>query len=141
VIVRPLRPADEAAILAWRYEGAYATYDVDDPADLEHGHFAVEDGGELVGFCCFGGGARVDGVAEEDGVLDVGYGMRPDLMGQGRGAAFVAVILAFGVERFEPQRLRMSILRWNARSRRAAERQGFALVRAAGEFDVLEREP
>jgi RimJ/RimL family protein N-acetyltransferase len=141
VKVRPLRPADEAAILAWRYDGPFATYDVDDPADLEHGHFAVEDGGELVGYCCFGGGARVAGVEEEDGVLDVGYGMRPDLMGQGRGAAFVSTIVAFGVERFKPQRLRMSILRWNVRSRRASERQGFAVVGTVGEFDVLEREP
>jgi RimJ/RimL family protein N-acetyltransferase len=34
----------------------------------------------------------------------------------------------------------MSILRWNARSRRVAEAHGFRIVGQAGEFDVLVRE-
>ena len=37
--------------------------------------------GELVGYGCFGAPARVPEVDEEAGALDVGYGMRPDLMG------------------------------------------------------------
>jgi len=32
------------------------------------------------------------------------------------------------------------ILRWNERSRRAAERQGFELAGAHGDFDLLVRE-
>jgi ribosomal-protein-alanine N-acetyltransferase len=136
--IAPLTPEQVAAIGGWRYPGSYATYDVTDPADLD-GAFAVTEDGLLVGFCCFGQEARVPGVDAAERVLDVGYGMRPDLMGQGRGAAFVSSIVAFGVERFRPESLRLSICRWNERSRRAALRQGFVVTGAAGEFDVLER--
>jgi RimJ/RimL family protein N-acetyltransferase len=136
--IAPLTPDQAAAIGGWRYPDRYATYDVTEPADLD-GAFAVTEGGVLVGFCCFGQEARVPGVDAADGVLDVGYGMRPDLMGQGRGAVFVSSIVAFGVDRFRPESLRLSICRWNERSRRAALRQGFAVTGAAGEFDVLER--
>jgi RimJ/RimL family protein N-acetyltransferase len=141
IAVAPLSAEQASEIRAWRYPGRYATYDVTEPIDAEQGFFAVLDGGELIGYCCFGAGARVPGVEPEEGVLDVGYGLRPDLMGQGRGRAFVAAILDFGRARYRPRRLRMSILRWNARSRNAALRQGFAISGRAGEFDVLEPEP
>jgi hypothetical protein len=34
--------------------------------------------------------------------MDVGYGLRPDLVGQGRGPAFVRAVLEFGVDEFAP---------------------------------------
>jgi hypothetical protein len=34
---------------------------------------------EVVGFCCFGPEARVKGQREEEGTLDIGGGVRPDL--------------------------------------------------------------
>ena len=74
------------------------------------------------------------------GTVDVGYGMRPDLVGQGRGREFVGAVLAHVVDRHPAAQLRMSILRWNARSRRVAEAHGFRVVGDAGEFDVLMRE-
>jgi [ribosomal protein S18]-alanine N-acetyltransferase len=139
--VRELTDADALDIKSWRYDGKYATYDVAGGVSPGLGYFAVEHGGRLVGYCCFGAEARVPGVGEEPGTLDVGYGMRPELMGQGLGRSFVSTIVGFGVRRFDPVRLRMLILRWNDRSRRAAERQGFAIVGARGDFDVLERDP
>ena len=137
--IAPLSADQAAAIGGWRYPGRYATYDVVETADLE-GAFGVTEGDELVGYCCFGADARVPGVDAAEGILDVGYGMRPDLMGQGRGAAFVSAILAFGTGQHRPRSLRLSIYRWNERSLRAALRQGFAVTGRAGEFDVLERE-
>jgi len=139
--VRELTDADARDIKSWRYDGSYATYDVTGAVSPGLGYFAVEHGRRLVGYCCFGAEARVPGVEEEPGILDVGYGMRPELMGRGLGRSFVGSILAFGIRRFEPQRLRMLILRWNERSRRTAERHGFAIVGRNGDFDVLAREP
>jgi RimJ/RimL family protein N-acetyltransferase len=139
--VRELTDADARDIRAWRYDGKYATYDVTGGVSPGLGYFAVERGGRLVGYCCFGAEARIPGVEQEPGVLDVGYGMRPELMGRGLGRSFVAAILAFGVSSFEPQRLRMLILRWNERSRRTAERHGFEVVGRHGDFDVLARDP
>jgi RimJ/RimL family protein N-acetyltransferase len=129
--VQPLTRADAEAIAAWRYEGRYSTYDV---------HEVVTPAG---GYCSFGDTARVPGVDGEEGTLDIGYGMRPDLVGQGLGRAFVAAILAFGVRRFSPQWLRVLILSWNARSRKVAEALGFEetgrVPGAEGDFLVLVR--
>jgi [ribosomal protein S18]-alanine N-acetyltransferase len=91
--VRRLTESDAAAIATWRYPGRYATYDVGEIVNPERGFWAVDHDADLVGYCCFGSEARVPGVVEEDGVLDVGYGMRPDLMGHGLGGVFVQAIL------------------------------------------------
>jgi ribosomal-protein-alanine N-acetyltransferase len=123
--VRRLTESDAAAIATWRYPGRYATYDVGEIVNPERGFWAVDHDADLVGYCCFGNEARVPGVVEEDGVLDVGYGMRPDLMGHGLGGVFVEAILDFALERHTPQRLRLLILDWNDRSRRVAETLGF----------------
>jgi RimJ/RimL family protein N-acetyltransferase len=139
VKVRRLSDADVRDITAWRYEGRYSTYDMTGGVSPGLGYFAVENGRRLVGFCCFGAEARVPGVAEEDGTLDVGYGLRPELVGSGLSRSFIGAILAFGIEHHRPQRLRVLVLRWNDRSRRAAARQGVELVGAHGDFDLLER--
>ena len=134
--------ADEAERpLGWRYPGRYATYDAIGPLGSGRGFFAIEEDGDLVGFGCVGLEARVPGVEEEDGTVDVGYGMRPDLCGQGRGRAFVGAVLEYVVERHPDATLRMSILSWNGRSRRTAEGHGFRVVGRAGNFDVLVRGP
>jgi RimJ/RimL family protein N-acetyltransferase len=141
VRVRELTVEEAEEPLGWRYPGQYATYDTEGPLAHDRGFFAVEgDDGELVGYGCVGAEARVPGVEEEAGTVDVGYGMRPDLVGQGRGREFVGTILARVVAEHPAARLRMSILRWNARSRHVAEAHGLRVVDQAGEFDVLVRE-
>jgi [ribosomal protein S18]-alanine N-acetyltransferase len=141
VRARELTVEEAEQPLGWRYPGPYATYDTEGPFGRDLGFFAVEDeDGALVGFGCVGAEARVPGVEEEAGTVDVGYGMRPDLMGQGRGREFVGAILAHVAAAHPFSRLRMSILRWNVRSRRVAEAHGFRVVDRAGEFDVLVRE-
>jgi len=130
VQVRELTGAEQAAIAAWRYPAAYATYDVTDPADLASDHWAVTDGGELVGYCCLGAPARVAGAEAEPGTLDVGYGMAPQLMGRGHGAGFLAAVLAFAERRPGAQRLRLFVLDWNERSRKVAAAHGFVVESA-----------
>jgi [ribosomal protein S18]-alanine N-acetyltransferase len=141
--VRPLRAAEAATIAAWRYPGRYSTYDVDDSSVLERDVWAVREEGALVGYCCFGAPARVDGAAEEAGVVDVGYGMAPDRVGGGLGHRFVEAILAFATESYSPERLRMYVLDWNERSQRVAAGHGFEvaseLTNRDGRFLVLER--
>jgi [ribosomal protein S18]-alanine N-acetyltransferase len=127
--------------LGWRYAEPYAVYDAEGPPRPDRGFFAVEDaGGDLVGFGCVGAEARVPGVEEEPGTVDVGYGMRPDLTGRGLGREFVGAVLSHVSEQHPGALQRMSILRWNARSRRVAQAHGFRVVGEAGEFDVLVRE-
>lgn len=127
--------------LGWRYPEPYATYDAAGALGRDRGFFAVEDeGGDLVGYGCAGAEARVPGVEEEAGTVDVGYGMRPDLIGRGLGREFVGAVLAHVTAGHPSARLRMSILTWNERSRRVAQAHGFHVAGRAGEFDVLVRE-
>jgi ribosomal-protein-alanine N-acetyltransferase len=143
--IRMLTEEDSRAIARWRYPGRYATYDPDEPVTPERGSWAVEHEGELVGYCSFGHAARVPGVVEEEGILDVGYGMRPDLMGRGLGREFVGAILDHAARELPPQRFRLLILDWNERSRRVAAALGFreegVVESIEGDFLVLTREP
>ena len=143
--VRALTSADAAAIAAWRYPGRYCTYDCDGPADLERDHWAVTDErGELIGYCACGAPARVAGAAAEPGMLDIGYGMKPERMGGGDGRRFVAAILEFALQCHDPRRLRLFVLDWNEHSRRVAAAHGFVVdgaVQGDGErFLVMVRQ-
>jgi [ribosomal protein S18]-alanine N-acetyltransferase len=141
VRARELTVEEAERPLGWRYRERYATYDADGPLGRDRGFFAVEgEDGDLAGFGCVGAEARVPGVEAEAGTVDVGYGMRPDLVGRGRGREFVGAVLGHVAAGHPSARLRMSILRWNGRSRRVAEAHGFRVVGEAGEFDVLARE-
>jgi len=145
--VRDLTPADLDDIAGWRYDDRWAVYDSDGPLDPELGYWAVVEGSRenerLVGFGCLGEDARVPGLPEADGVLDVGVGMRPDLVGQGRGPEFATTVLDFAHAR-GATRLRAVVQDWNIRSLRLVERLGFVRVGThdVGDvtFVVVERE-
>jgi RimJ/RimL family protein N-acetyltransferase len=100
---------------------------------------------QLAGSCCFGPEARVPGIDEQPGTLDVGYGMRADLVGRRLGRQFVEAILIFASDEFSPQRLRVLTLTWNQRSRKVAEACGFAhqstVAGLEGDFLIMTRPP
>ncbi len=141
--VRRLSEAERAASGQWSYPGRLSTYDLGGPVAPQRPLMAVEHGEELIGYCCFDEEARVPGVAPEAGSLDVGYGLRPDLVGRGLGREFVAAILDYAEAEFEPARLRLLIIDWNAASRRLAEVLGFSerasVVNEEGTFLELVR--
>jgi [ribosomal protein S18]-alanine N-acetyltransferase len=130
----PLTPEQAAAITTWRYVGPWAVYDGVPPApEPGDGYLAViddarEPGDQWVGFACTGAEARVPGQVAAPGVVDVGFGMRPDLVGHGLGLAFVTAILDH-VRRTNDDDfaagLRVIVQAWNQRSRRVVERAGF----------------
>jgi RimJ/RimL family protein N-acetyltransferase len=124
--VRPLTPEQGEVMAGWAYPGPWAVYDVTDPIDPAEGFWAVVDeAGEVAGFACFGVEARVPGLDERPGVLDVGVGMRPDLTGQGLGREFARAVLDHGHEVSGAFRLRAVVQDWNARSRRLLQALGF----------------
>ena len=125
--VRELTEDDLADIEGWRYEGAWSVYDSDGRLDPELGYWAVEgDDGRLAGFGCLGEDARVPGLACAEGVVDVGVGMRPDLVGRGSGVRFASAFLDFAAGRVTAHRFRVVVKDWNGRSLRLVERLGFA---------------
>lgn len=134
--IRPLRPEQIRQFLTWRYPPPYDVYnmDSDDTAadvaffsDPANGYFAIveEATGDLVGFCNFGADARVPGGEYDDEAVDIGVGMRPDLTGKGRGAAYTAVVLEFAARQYAGQRQRVTVAAFNRRAQRVCERHGF----------------
>jgi ribosomal-protein-alanine N-acetyltransferase len=125
----PLTARQATEIAGWRHPPPYDTYDITQGADAllrpELRYHAVLEGEELVGHCCFGQDATVPNGAYEDGVLEVGWGMRPDLMGQGRGRAFGAAIVEFAERAYAPAVMGVTIAVFNERSQRVASANGF----------------
>jgi ribosomal-protein-alanine N-acetyltransferase len=135
----PFTAADGRAVTSWRYEGPWSVYDaagvVMTSAD---GYAAVRDEDDhLVGYACTGGEARVPGLAARPDRLDVGFGMRPDLVGHGDGAGFIAAVVGLVGESVPDTTIRIVVQEWNTRCRRAAVRAGFDEVDS---LDVPEQE-
>ena len=152
-MVRAMSLDEASAAASWRYPPPFDLYDgATDRVDLylrsSPGGFAyyavvAADSGELVGFCCFGSEARVSGQIPVEEALDVGFGLRPDLVSRGIGAQLLRAVLSFAAERFGPTRCRVAIASFNERSRRLCESAGFEVVRRfdgpGRVFDELER--
>jgi ribosomal-protein-alanine N-acetyltransferase len=135
---RPLDEAGARAILTWRYEAPYDLYNLDSGdmeasvrffLDPQNGYQAVVDGeGDLVAYCCFGLDAQVPGGDYGVDALDVGLGVRPDLIGQGRGFRYVEAVLSFAQHTFAPGALRVTVAEFNQRARRVWQKAGFQPV-------------
>jgi RimJ/RimL family protein N-acetyltransferase len=128
-------------IAAWRYPPPYDIYD-GEPSEaslmtrIESRYAAVLEDGQLVGFCCLGSEARVPGLRERVGVLDVGAGLRPDLVGRGRGARFLSAVMEYAWTEDPKAVLRVCIAEFNLRAQRAVQFIGFA---PAGEHRTSRR--
>ncbi len=134
---RPITEADARKMIGWRYEPPYSIYDLSEdelnellnPANCYYSVF--NDRGTLIGLCCFGREARVQGgdyPQLEPMVLDLGLGLRPDLAGQGLGRFFLQSILDFAMGSFSPQRLRATVAKFNRRSQRIFQHLGFTIT-------------
>lgn len=128
-----LTRADASEISGWRYTPPYDTYDVSaadsermtDPAQR---FSAIRDGDELVAYVCLGAQARVKGLEPKAGTEDLGFGLRPDLMGHGLSREILPWTLSALGDQISGDELRVVILGWNERSLRAYRRAGFTDV-------------
>jgi RimJ/RimL family protein N-acetyltransferase len=133
LLVRPLTTEDAGQIAQWRYDGPWRIYDSRPKDGLmsDNGAYlavAGVDGGPLVGFCCSGAEATVPGLKPEDGVLDVGVGMNPAMVGQGNGVRFASAVLDHYRSTTGIHRLRAVVQSWNQRSLRLTRSLGFVEV-------------
>jgi RimJ/RimL family protein N-acetyltransferase len=133
--VRSWTAADSEAVAHWRYSGRWSIYDQSDgnqmaAADVTEvdGHRAIVavDDGTLVGFYCVGIEALVPGVESDDEMIDLGVGMAPEFVGDGRGTAFLQAVLDDLGRVLPAKPVRALIQTWNARSLSLARRFRFA---------------
>lgn len=133
----------------WRYPDAYAIYDYANEADhmLDEsawgkGIFAVlDEPGDLVGEL------SIEFFDEHDQPLDyadfdnprltnqrelwIGFGLRPDLVGQGRGGEFVAACTAYAVEKYNYHGpyVGLGVAMFNQRAIKAYTQAGFQIFK------------
>jgi RimJ/RimL family protein N-acetyltransferase len=142
-VFRPITASDAEEISRWRYPEPYATYN-GDPAsvpgllDPRYNYHAVTGpDGELVGYFCFGADATVPAGRKlglyDEGALDVGLGMRPDLTGHGLGLGFMQAGLRFARQTFSPPAFRLTVAAFNGRAVKVYEAAGFEVIRSFGD--------
>ena len=138
-VFTPINDEEARAVVSWRYEPPYDFYELaNDPEGLEEllgpperreGYYAVRSDGELVGFFCFGPGGQLPSFDyADDGSLDIGLGLRPDLTGKGLGLEFLLAGLEFGRRHFAPAGFRLAVATFNERAIQVYERGGFRRV-------------
>lgn len=122
-------------IAGWRYQPPYDLYNIDgDGLALAHltrpeaGYYRIDDGDELVGFCCFGEEARVPGGDYGAAAVDIGLGVRPDLTGRGQGRRYFGAVVGFAEREYTPPALRLSVATFNSRAIRLYQSAGFREV-------------
>jgi ribosomal-protein-alanine N-acetyltransferase len=132
---------------AWKYENEYSIYDYANEAghilDTESwgkGLFAVlSQEGELVGELSIEFIDAQDQYTDyqdyenetliNQGDLWVGFGLRPDLVGRGRGAEFVTACVDYAVSRcrYRGEYARLGVATFNQRAIKAYEKAGFEI--------------
>ena len=107
--------------MTWHYAPPYDFYDIDaDPLDEARTHVLRGEDGRIEAFWAF--------EQPEDGVVEIGIGLRPDLCGHGLGERFLRDELEYARERFHPHTFRLYVTEWNARAIALYERLGFREV-------------
>jgi len=119
-------------ISAWTYDGIYSIYNhSEDFVDecMDGSHFAFTDAdGELLGYFCFGAESRIPTIEEnvyDDGILDIGLHIRPDLCGRKLGHLFLEASLNHAREKLNATSFRASVASFNKRSINLCIRAGF----------------
>jgi len=135
----PITAVEAREVLNWRYPGLPTLYNPA-PDELEddievlltpaYNYYAARSAeGLLVGFCCYGADAQVPGGDYSlRSAVDVGLGMNPALVGHGLSHGFLAAILDWGRQRFEPDYFRATVAAVNLRSQGMFSRAGFYII-------------
>ncbi|AKG22208.1 GNAT family N-acetyltransferase [Calothrix sp. 336/3] len=135
---RQIEKEDALAIFNWRYTPPYDYYNFDTDTIQEDLHYLLDSKnafyailnlqGELEGYCSFGSDGQVPGGDYNHEALDIGMGIRPDLVGRGHGKFYAQAVLRYGANQYRVQQLRVTIAEFNKRAQRVWEQLGFEQV-------------
>jgi ribosomal-protein-alanine N-acetyltransferase len=135
---RQLEKEHALSILHWRYLPLYDSYDFDvdtiqedlcyliDPKNAFYAILNVHE--ELEGYCSFGADGQVPGGDYCTEALDIGMGIRPDLVGQGYGKHYAQAVVRYGANQYKAKQCRVTIAEFNQRAQRVWEQVGFEQV-------------
>ena len=130
-------PIDETSareFLKWKYDPPYENYnyssehferDLAYHLDPANNLYSMRIDGELVGYCSFGRDAQVPGGDYSEDALDIGMMIKPELTSQGFGRRFVANVIQQAITKYNPKKLRVTILETNQRAMKVWEKNAF----------------
>ncbi len=122
-------------ILKWKFNKPYDVYNFPDlllnpEVVINNKYFAcLNEDKELVGYYCINEEARV--VTNEsrsfytDDFIDMGLSLRPDLTGKGLGLSFVQYGIDFLKNKFNTNKIRLTVATFNERATKVYEKAGF----------------
>lgn len=129
------------AILDWKYEEPYDFYNNEQTVEaleelMEGSYYTVNKNSEVIGFFCTGESARVPSgnmfnVYKED-FIDMGVGMHPNLVGQGKGYEFCSCVIKFIEDNTPSKPLRLTVAMFNERAIRLYKKLGFVIENEFG---------
>lgn len=132
VVITAMTEEHARLISRWKYDDVYSFYNHDGEnidGYMDNTHFACTNAdGELVGCFCFGEDARIPTMEEnvyDDGFLDVGLGLRPDLCGKKNGLSFLNDGLDYAQNVLNAKNFRLSVAVFNERAIKVYKKAGF----------------
>ena len=135
LLFRPLVKEYALAILKWHYIPPYDYYNFNTNTtqedlcyllDRKNAFFALLNlKGQLEGYCSFGSDGQVRGGCYSTKALDIGMGIRPDLVGQGRGKLYAQAVVRYGTNQYAVEQLRVTVALFNKRAQRVWQQLGF----------------
>lgn len=139
-VIAPMTKPFALDISRWKYGGIYSFYDhrgENAEGYLDGTHYSctrcgADETGELLGYYCFGEDARIPTEEEDaydEGFLDFGLGLRPDLCGGGNGLAFLNAGLDYARNHLGAKRFRLSVAAFNERAVKVYAKAGFITER------------
>ncbi|WP_277584738.1 GNAT family N-acetyltransferase [Psychrobacillus antarcticus] len=111
----------------WHYDAEYSFYDME--ADKEDfvmfldqqkrgdSNFVVTKENDIIGFFSFN--------KVTINTIDIGLGMRPNLIGNGNGLEFLKAGIEFAESKYTPQRITLSVATFNQRAIKLYRKIGF----------------
>ncbi|MEG1255582.1 GNAT family N-acetyltransferase [Clostridium sp.] len=140
---------DSKNIATWKYDGIYSFYDNNRTEGKkewasniykDENVFGIyNEKNELIGNCCFDRD-------EDDNQFYFGIQMRPDLTGKGLGKEVLEVVLEFGRKKYNLEKIKLLVAKFNERAIKVYERLGFKVREEfvwnvnGGEYEFVEME-
>ena len=134
----PIAREDAGIIAEWAYPPPYDFYNMNTEVGIERelmdgSYAAVYQNQQLAGYVCFGENARIpsgekQGLYEGSGIIDIGFGMDPELTGQGKGREFLRSILDYTEKTYRPAVIRLTVAAFNKRALKVYKSCGFINV-------------
>ena len=115
----------------WKYKGKYSFYDTTadeedlaeflDPKTWDRTFAVLNEDNELIGFYSY---------TFQDKIMWIGFGLKPDLTGQGLGADFIRAGIEHGIEHFDYQKdiIMLAVAEFNKRAIKLYKKLGFKTI-------------